>query len=73
MKQHYAFSKAEVGKYYRPLASLELPVYLDRSLKEDLFKLSQQSGKDINVLVNDLLKKDLELIHTGSDPILQKS
>lgn len=64
MKKHYDFSKAEVGKYYRPLASLELPVYLDQSLKEDLFKLSQQSGKDINLLVNDLLKKDLELIHT---------
>ena len=62
MKKHYDFANAEVGKYYRPLESLELPVYLDKAVKESLFKLSLESGKDLTVLVNDLLKKYLELI-----------
>ncbi len=62
MKSHYDFSNAEVGKYYRPLESLELPVYLDKTVKEGLFRLSLQSGKDVSVLANELLKKDLELI-----------
>ncbi len=62
MKKHYDFSNAVVGKYYRPLEELELPVYLEKSVKAGLFQLSQQSGKDISIIVNDLLKKDLELI-----------
>jgi len=62
MKKHYDFSNAVVGKYYRPLESLEIPVYLDNDVKTGLVQLSQQSGKDISILVNELLKKDLELI-----------
>lgn len=62
MKKHYDFSNAVVGKYYRPLEELELPVYLDKAVKTGLVQLSQQSGKDISLLVNELLKKDLELI-----------
>ena len=62
MKKHYDFSNAVVGKYYRPLEELELPVYLEKSVKAGLFQFSQQSGKDISIIVNDLLKKDLELI-----------
>ena len=34
MKKEYDFSKAEQGKFYRPIEKLEIPVYLDKEVKE---------------------------------------
>lgn len=34
MKKEYDFSKGERGKFYRPDAELELPIYLDADLRE---------------------------------------
>ncbi len=62
MKSHYDFSNAVVGKHYYPLEELEFPIYLDNTVTVGLSQLSQQSGKEISILVNELLKKDLELI-----------
>lgn len=33
MKKEYDFSKAEQGKFYRPIEEIEIPVYLDKELK----------------------------------------
>ena len=33
MKKEYDFSKAEQGKFYRPIEKLEVPVYLDNGIK----------------------------------------
>ena len=33
MKKEYDFSKAEQGKFYRPIEELEIPIYLDKEIK----------------------------------------
>lgn len=34
MKKEYDFSKGERGKFYKPDAEIELPIYLDADLRE---------------------------------------
>jgi hypothetical protein len=56
------FSKGTRGKFFRPGAKLNLPVYLDDQVQSRLAALADAKGVDFSVLVNDLLKKDIELI-----------
>lgn len=66
MRKEYDFSVAERGKFYHPDNELNLPVYLEKTVQEKLLALASAKGVDLNVLVNELLKKDLELIQSGS-------
>ena len=34
MKKEYDFSKAEQGKFYRPTADLEIPIYLNEGKRK---------------------------------------
>jgi hypothetical protein len=56
------FSKGVRGKFYRPDARLHLPVYLDDQVQNRLTALADAKGVDLSALVNDLLRKDIELI-----------
>lgn len=56
------FSKGTRGKFFRPGAKLNLPVYLDDQVQSRLAALADAKGVDFSVLVNDLLRKDIELI-----------
>lgn len=56
------FSKGVRGKFYRPGAQLNLPIYLDSQVQNTLVAIANAKGLDLSVLVNDLLKKDIELI-----------
>ena len=56
------FSKGTRGKFFRPGAKLNLPVYLDDQVQFRLAALANAKGVDFSTLVNDLLKKDIELI-----------
>lgn len=56
------FSKGTRGKFFRPGAKLNLPVYLDDQVQTRLAALANAKGVDFSVLVNDLLRKDIELI-----------
>ncbi|MCU7951915.1 MAG: hypothetical protein KZQ64_00645 [gamma proteobacterium symbiont of Bathyaustriella thionipta] len=62
MKQEYDFSKAERGKFYRPDAQMNLPVYLDDEVKSYLSERADAKGIGLGEMVNDLLKKDIALI-----------
>ena len=62
MKNEYDFSAAEQGKFYRPDAKLHLPVYLDQEVETYLRERAASKGVELNRLVNDLLKRDIELI-----------
>ena len=62
MKREYDFSKAVRGNFYRKGAELRLPIYLDAKLQTQLESLAQKKGKDIGEMVNQLVKKELELI-----------
>jgi hypothetical protein len=56
------FSNGTRGKFYHPGAKLNLPVYLDDQVQTRLAALANAKGVDLSVLVNDLLRKDIELI-----------
>lgn len=50
------------GKFYQPNATLKLPIYLDLQVQNTLAALASAKGIDLSAFVNDLLKKDIELI-----------
>ncbi len=56
------FSKGTRGKFHHPGAELNLPVYLDDQVQTRLAALANAKGVDFSALVNDLLRKDIELI-----------
>lgn len=62
MRDEYDFSKGERGKFHRPGAELRLPVYLDVGVQNTLAAIASAKGIDLSVFVNELLKKDIELI-----------
>ncbi len=65
MKQRYDFSKGERGKFYKPDAVFRLPVYLDEKVERYLAAKADAKGVELSELVNELLKKDIELIEAG--------
>ena len=63
MKDEYDFTNAEQGKFYRPLEELDIPIYLDREVKEYFIQKIRSTGKQVslNETINSLLKKDIEI------------
>lgn len=66
MKQEYDFSRAVRGKFFKKGADLNLPIYLDGATRKRLERLAKRTGKPVAELVNQLLKKDIELLETLS-------
>lgn len=56
------FSKGTRGKFHHSGAKLNLPVYLDDQVQSRLAALANAKGIEFSVLVNDMLRKDIELI-----------
>jgi hypothetical protein len=56
------FSGGTRGRFYRPGAQVQLPIHLDAKVQDTLVAIANAKGIDLSVLVNDLLKKDIELI-----------
>jgi hypothetical protein len=65
MKDEYDFSHSERGKFYRPGAQLIPPVHLDPEVLSYLTARAEARGTSLNDLVNELLRKDIELIETA--------
>jgi len=65
MKSEYDFSNAARGKFHRPDMELAPPVYLAPGILAWLTSHAQSKGTTLNALVNELLKKDIELIETA--------
>lgn len=61
MKKEYDFSKGVRGKFYRPNAKLNIPIYLDEENKKFISDLAKKRGLDQNILVNEILKTDIKL------------
>ena len=66
MKDEYDFSKAERGKFHRPNLRLIPPVRLEPEVLDFLATRAQARGTTVNQLVNQLLKKDIELIEVAA-------
>lgn len=61
MRQEYDFSKAERGKFFRPDAKLNLPVYLDEDVQAFVQAIAEKQEKDLSSVVNQLLRGDMRL------------
>jgi len=64
MKKEYDFSKGERGKFYHPDSQLYIPVYLDPDVSEFMRRLAKEKNRDVENIVNEWLRKDIELIES---------
>jgi hypothetical protein len=62
MKEEYDFSNAEQGKFYVPVEDIQLPIYLDRDILEYFNEKRVGKQDNLQTLVNDLLRKDIEIV-----------
>lgn len=62
MREEYDFSKGERGKFYKPNAKQHLPVYLDEEILNYLQGRAQAKDVDVNQLINDMLRREIEII-----------
>ena len=62
MKDEYDFTDAEQGKFYRPIEELNIPIYLDKEVKEFFISKMRRAGRpySLSKIINSLLKKDIE-------------
>jgi hypothetical protein len=65
MKRECDFSKGVRGKFYRPNARSNLPIYLDRRIQTFVQRIATSRRTDISAVVNQLLKSDMELIEAA--------
>ncbi|WP_394753861.1 hypothetical protein [Crenothrix sp.] len=61
MKDEYDFSNAEQGKFYVPVDAIEFPIYLDKDIVQYLNEKCLSKQESLQALVNDLLRKDIEI------------
>jgi hypothetical protein len=59
------FSKGTRGKFFKAGARLSLPVYLEAEVQDYLAARAKARGIEVGQLVNELLKKDIELIEAA--------
>ena len=62
MQKEHDFSNAERGKFFNPNATHQLPVYLEPEVLDYFTDKAKNKGVELNALINDLLKKDIDLI-----------
>jgi hypothetical protein len=62
MNDEYDFSKGERGKFFRSETTLVPPIHLDPEILSYLSERAAAQGTSLNVLVNRLLRKDIERI-----------
>jgi hypothetical protein len=61
MKKEYDFSKAERGKFHRPGAKLDIPVYLESEVQDFVDKIAESRQLDTSTVVNELLRSDMDI------------
>jgi hypothetical protein len=59
------FSTGTRGQFHRADTQLQLPIHLETSVQETLTKIANAKGIELSALVNNLLKKDIELMQMG--------
>ena len=53
------------GKFFKAGARLHVPVYLETAVQDYLSERAKARGIEVSELVNELLKKDIELIEVA--------
>ncbi|MEI7898995.1 MAG: hypothetical protein WCK89_01995 [bacterium] len=65
MKKEYDFSKGERGKFYRPHAKFNTPVYLDDEVREFVQKIADNKQANVSAVVNLLLRSDMKMVEAA--------
>ena len=64
LKPEYDFSAGVRGRFFVDDGGLVPPIHLEPEVLDYLTARAEARGKTLNELVNELLKKDIELIET---------
>jgi hypothetical protein len=64
MREEYDFKGGERGKFYRPGAKLQLPVYLDGRVESWFSEKAERKGVSLDDLLNEVLKRETALIES---------
>jgi hypothetical protein len=59
------FSGGTRGKFHRPNARLNLPVYLEADVQAYLAAIASKKGVPLSDLANEFLKKEIAALETG--------
>ena len=62
MNKEYDFSKGTRGKFFRPNAKLNMPVYLDTEVQDFVQRVAEHKRTDDSAVVNLLLSSDMKLV-----------
>jgi hypothetical protein len=61
----YDVSKGVRGKFCRPNARFNVPVYLDSKVQEFVDRIAKSKRTDVSAVVNRLLRSDMELVEAA--------
>jgi len=65
MRKEYDFSKGERGKFYHPDAEFNSPIFLEPDVAAFLRELAEKKGIEIDSIVNDWLRKNIDLVQSA--------
>ena len=65
MKREYDFSKGVRGKFFRPNAKFNVPIYLDGKVQQFVARIAERKRTDASSVVNRLLRSEMELIEAA--------
>lgn len=65
MPDEIDFTGGKRGKFFRPDATLNLPIYLDAEVRGYLAAVAEKKGLPVSEVANDLLKKDIAIIESA--------
>ena len=65
MKKEYDFSKGVRGKFYRPNARFNVPVYLDGKVQRFVERIAERKRTDVSAVVNRLLRSEMDLVEAA--------
>lgn len=60
MKKEYDFSQGQRGRFYRPDAVFNLPIYLDKDNRAFVERVAESKHSDISSVVNDLIRGQVQ-------------
>jgi hypothetical protein len=67
MENEYDFSKAEQGKFYRPIEELDIPIYLDKKVRNFFNKKALEKNIELGQIINAILLKEMEVSSSSSE------
>ena len=64
MKNEYDFSGGERGRFYKPGAEVNLPVYLNADVFTFVQNIAKKKNSDVSKVVNQLIHSDMQIAET---------